>query len=456
MKTPKKSREAKISPEHPLDGGEMDLHADFDWLAGAAQQVDQGENFEESAGGWRLAESLKALRVQVDALAPMRSKASDGSIGDASHITRDSDHNPWVVFAGQGIVTAIDITNDPGHGCDAARLAEALRLGRDPRIKYIISRRRIASAAPKGSAPAWTWRTYTGINPHDKHVHISVQPQAAQFDSTDQWKIEPAFNRNELALGAAPAADPVAEIEAATAALVALAGDPGVPLIIRLNALTEGATSLLSTYSAEVASRGGEAGDDMLEATAPSFQNLAEEYGQLFAACTIPAAKTGEVAWHRQMLLKGRTRYEQTEKISGVPWWFIGICHALEASFNFNGHLHNGDPLAHRTVQVPAGRPKVWNPPTDWVSSAVDAMKYQGYAEAEDWSLTRSLYRWEAYNGWGSRNKGIHTPYLWSFSNHYTKGKYVKDHVFDPHAVSKQCGAAVMLKALQNASDVKL
>jgi lysozyme family protein len=35
-----------------------------------------------------------------------------------------------------------------------------------------------------------------------------------------------------------------------------------------------------------------------------------------------------------------------------------------------------------------------------------------------------------------------------SFSNLYSKGKFVQDGHFDPNAVSKQCGAALMLKAV--------
>ena len=58
------------------------------------------------------------------------------------------------------------------------------------------------------------------------------------------------------------------------------------------------------------------------------------------------------------------------------------------------------------------------------------------------------LYLLEKYNGFGYRNMGKATPYLWSFSNLYEKGKYVADGRFDPEAVSKQCGAGVMLKAL--------
>ncbi|MGB4989147.1 MAG: hypothetical protein WBO10_07930, partial [Pyrinomonadaceae bacterium] len=62
---------------------------------------------------WRIAESLKKLREQINAEWPGRDKASDGGIGDAAHASRSSDHNPWVKDSrGQGVVTAIDIDED--------------------------------------------------------------------------------------------------------------------------------------------------------------------------------------------------------------------------------------------------------------------------------------------------------------------------------------------------------
>lgn len=80
----------------------------------------------------------------------------------------------------------------------------------------------------------------------------------------------------------------------------------------------------------------------------------------------------------------------------------------------------------------------------------------EGHAGQRDWSLARTLWRFEGYNGFGYYPKGINSPYLWSFSNHYTKGKFVRDGVYDPAAVSKQCGAAAMLRALIDAGDVGL
>jgi len=61
--------------------------------------------------------------------------------------------------------------------------------------------------------------------------------------------------------------------------------------------------------------------------------------------------------------------------------------------------------------------------------------------------MPRMLYLLEKYNGFGYRMRRVPTPYLWSFSNLYEKGKFLQDGRFDPEAVSKQCGAALMLKA---------
>ena len=141
------------------------------------------------AVSWRVARSLLVLRRQIDGRAPRRDKVHDGTIGDAAHATRNSDHNPWVMDGSIGVVTAMDITHDPANGCDAGLLAAAIRASRDRRVKYVIWNRQIANASPIGNAPAWTWRPYTGANPHSKHVHISVRPEAATRDSEGEWAI---------------------------------------------------------------------------------------------------------------------------------------------------------------------------------------------------------------------------------------------------------------------------
>jgi lysozyme family protein len=136
-----------------------------------------------------------------------------------------------------------------------------------------------------------------------------------------------------------------------------------------------------------------------------------------------------------------------------MPWYVVGVIHMMEASGSFTCHLHNGDSLAHRTVQEPKGRPALpplagIGKPYSWQESARDALSMQGYDKMHDWSIARILARLESYNGIGYRKRGINTPYLWSGTNHYSAGKYVADEHFDIHAVSKQVGAAAMLKLL--------
>ena len=71
------------------------------------------------------------------------------------------------------------------------------------------------------------------------------------------------------------------------------------------------------------------------------------------------------------------------------------------------------------------------------------------YDHVTNWSLPFILQKLEGYNGYGYNGRGINTPYLWSDSNHYSKGKFVKDGVFDANAVSSQIGAGVILKRME-------
>lgn len=145
-----------------------------------------------------------------------------------------------------------------------------------------------------------------------------------------------------------------------------------------------------------------------------------------------------------------RARYEKVADATGVPWPWIAITHSLETGVNFNLHLHNGDPLTARTVRVPAGRPRTGSPPFSWFESAIDALTMEGHSldRIDDWSLASMLFQWEKYNGFGYRKRDLLSPYLFSGCQHYVRGKFVADGVFDPDFVSEQVGAAVVLKRM--------
>lgn len=184
---------------------------------------------------------------------------------------------------------------------------------------------------------------------------------------------------------------------------------------------------------------------------------LRSEYENLFNTCIINDGKSAEVEAVISKLLANQPRYAAVGDLLSIPWHFIAVIHNMEASLNFTRHLHNGDPLNARTVHVPTGRPKIGDPPFSWEASAVDALKLRGLGKITDWSLSGTLYQLEGYNGWGYRLYHSHvlSPYLWSFSCHYTSGKYVADGTWSDTAKSGQCGAAVLLRRMAEKGQIE-
>ena len=177
---------------------------------------------------------------------------------------------------------------------------------------------------------------------------------------------------------------------------------------------------------------------------------LQTEYDRLWQTCQVRPERRATAAALADRIVQNRARYEAAGKPHGVPWYVVGIIHQLESNGNFQTHLHNGDPLTARTVRVPAGRPATGNPPFRWETSAADALVDARLNTWTDWSPAGTLFVLERYNGFGYRKPeiAINSPYLWSFSTHYTKGKFIRDREYSPTAVSGQCGAAVLLQTL--------
>ena len=186
--------------------------------------------------------------------------------------------------------------------------------------------------------------------------------------------------------------------------------------------------------------------------------NLSRDYYTLFNTCQIKSEKLSEINFITGKIISNKNRYETVAKALKIPWYFISLIHCMEASMRFDKHLHNGDPLTARTTHVPAGRPATGTPPFTWEESAKDALIMKKLDQWTNWTIPGILYKLEGYNGFGYRSNHpeVLTPYLWSFSNHYSKGKYVADGTFSETAVSKQAGAAVILRRLAELQEVKL
>lgn len=198
--------------------------------------------------------------------------------------------------------------------------------------------------------------------------------------------------------------------------------------------------------------------DTTVARTAINFPDLRAEYAELLAEMAVRRDRLAQADGIVNAIVANRARYEAVAGTTRVPWYVVAVIHSMEASLNFTRHLHNGDPLTARTVQVPAGRPPQGRPPFAWEVSAADALTFDGIANNNDWSIERIAYLLEGFNGWGYRryHPEVKSPYLWSFSNHYTAGKYVADGRWSATAVSQQCGAMVLLNRLQALGHVNL
>ena len=97
-----------------------------------------------------------------------------------------------------------------------------------------------------------------------------------------------------------------------------------------------------------------------------NFDELKSEYKELYESCEIKSSKQSEVDGIVNKIRANEQRYRDAAEPLGIPWQFVAAIHSMEASLDFTKHLHNGDSLRKRTVQVPKGRPVDGTPPFTW------------------------------------------------------------------------------------------
>ena len=181
----------------------------------------------------------------------------------------------------------------------------------------------------------------------------------------------------------------------------------------------------------------------------PKFESIAREFASLWDCMEITR---DEAVMERTVdrIIACRAAYEEVEKLTGVPWYVVGIMDMREGGGGARKHLHNGDSLKRRTVQVPANRPPGVGPFT-FCQSACDALQIKGLDKLKDWSVERMAYELERYNGFGYRlYRGIRSPYLWGGTNHQERGKYVADGKYSSAVMDPQHGCMPLLKLISD------
>lgn len=175
------------------------------------------------------------------------------------------------------------------------------------------------------------------------------------------------------------------------------------------------------------------------------------KHEKLWDSAEIKASQVFRIDKAISLYTENKKRYENIEKMrkGGVPAAVVFVLHGRESTWSWRKHLHEGSPLTGKTKWMPKGRPK--SPPANgntytFEESAEDVLYKLKNLESKDWTKCNdSLYNIEAYNGWGYKFRNLNSPYLWSGTNHYSKGKFIRDGVFSRSTVDQQLGTATIL-----------
>jgi len=144
-----------------------------------------------------------------------------------------------------------------------------------------------------------------------------------------------------------------------------------------------------------------------------------------------------------ERIMWGRNQYLAVEAETGVPWVFVALIHEMECDCDFSRQILNGQKIDEMTTIEPKGH----GPWRFWNTSAIEGV--QRYSLIKNWSVGEIGYYLEKHNGFGYRNAGLLSPYLFSGCQWgIDLGLYTKDGTYDPLKESLQAGAYVLLSEL--------
>lgn len=176
---------------------------------------------------------------------------------------------------------------------------------------------------------------------------------------------------------------------------------------------------------------------------ATSFSALRAEYQRLLDTMQHTRRSQADKA-ARQIFANGN-RFIRAGQATGVPWAFIGALDMRESDNDPRAALGQGDPWSRVSTHVPKGK----GPFSSWEDAAVFYIGYDGLDEPPaPYDMTVVCWLGEKFNGFGYRNHGINSPYLWAGTNHYERGKYVADGAWSSSAVDQQMGIIPVLAAM--------
>jgi lysozyme family protein len=175
---------------------------------------------------------------------------------------------------------------------------------------------------------------------------------------------------------------------------------------------------------------------------------LAPEYASLLAAMRVDPGRAHQLTARAEEILalaqQHRSEWDAVEAATGVPRLWGIASFERESSSDYARSPAQGDRWDRTSTDIPRGR----GPFKSWGDACVDAYRIDHLDQVRQWTWTRACYEGELYNGFGPRNHGRRTGYLWAWTNIYDGGKYVGDNDWNPDAEDGQCGMVPMMAAL--------
>ena len=176
------------------------------------------------------------------------------------------------------------------------------------------------------------------------------------------------------------------------------------------------------------------------------YAELWPRYAGYWDKMVIKPDRVSEFTRDAEAAISHKVVYQQLERMTGVPWPMLAVIHRRESDANFSTYLGNGQALSRVTTIVPKGRGPFIGV-NAFIDGGIDAIKQEGWGSISDWRLEKELYYTLLFNGVGSEPFRP-SSYIWGGTNVQVIGKWVRDHVFDPHVWDPQPGCAPLLKAI--------
>ncbi len=184
-----------------------------------------------------------------------------------------------------------------------------------------------------------------------------------------------------------------------------------------------------------------------------------------------------EIEKFAQKYKKNKKVYKNIANKANVPPQLVAAIHYREntkdyMSEKFKTYLHNGDPLGKETVNEPKG---IYFAKGKFVDAAVHAINLKAHYRDDFFRLSSSSKDivgmcafFITYNGVYDKKEEVkmkyknkkksfykwhnskHSPYVFSGTNQYKKGKFTSDHNYNPTKKDKQVGALLLIDKIYN------